>query len=210
LICHIDRIEIFKISRLPGAGLDNHSPATVRFANFTYAKIDNPAQKNPPKMPAPLASGIVRQWQVSNTFPEKSLATQVLLNKDELNRLSWQSMAVEVLGFIKIGKYVAKTTELNTVFARFTIVSDKAQIKKMAIGFSDRCRVYLNNQLLYAGNNRFMSRDYRFYGTIGFWDELFLDLKKGRNEVTVAVSEDFGGWGVEARFDDLSGLEFTE
>ena len=76
----------------------------------------------------------------------------------------------------------------------------------MAIGFSDRCKVYLNGRLLYAGSNGFMSRDYRFYGTIGFWDELFLDLQKGNNEVTIAVSEDFGGWGVEARFDELNGI----
>jgi hypothetical protein len=193
-----------------GLALDNHSTATVRFANFSYTKMDNAPLKNPPKIPVALAAGIVRQWQVSNTFNEKLLAGKMLLNKDELSRLSWQSMATEELGFINIGKYLPKTTEQNTVLARFAIVSDKTQIKKMAIGFSDRCRVYLNGQLLYAGNNGFKSRDYRFYGTIGFWDELFLDLKKGSNEVTIAVSEDFGGWGVEARFDDLNGLVVTE
>jgi len=193
-----------------GLALDNHSAAKVRFANFSYAKVDNPPLKNPLKMLPPVATGIVRQWQVSNIFNEKTLSGQVLLNKDVLNRLSWQPIATEELGFINIGKYLPKTMEQNTVFARFAIVSSKAQIEKMAIGFSDRCRVYLNGQLLYAGNNGFKSRDYRFYGTIGFWDELFLDLKKGSNEVTIAVSEDFGGWGVEARFDDLNGLEVKD
>jgi len=53
------------------------------------------------------------------------------------------------------------------------------------------------------------ARDYRFYGTIGYWDQLFLDLKKGRNEIVIAVSENFGGWGVEAKFDDLTDLSIS-
>ena len=209
----IPTLYMYQLQRKPapgGLGLDNHSPATVRFANFSYLKIENPPLKTVPKIPQPLAAGIVRQWRISSVFSEKTLAGQVLLKNDEINRLTWQPVVAEDLGFINIGKYVPKTNELNTVFARFTIRSDKARIKKMAVGFSDRCKVYLNGRLLYAGSNGFMSRDYRFYGTIGFWDALFLDLKKGNNEVTIAVSEDFGGWGVEARFDDMNDMMIPE
>ncbi|MBS1916720.1 MAG: hypothetical protein JST87_10625 [Bacteroidetes bacterium] len=80
----------------------------------------------------------------------------------------------------------------------------------MPVGFSDRCKVYLNGKLLYAGDNGFKSRDYRFYGTIGFWDAVYLDLKKGANEVMIAVSEDFGGWGVEAKIDDLKDIRISD
>ena len=49
-----------------------------------------------------------------------------------------------------------------------------------------------------------MNRDYRFLGSIGWWDSVFLPLQAGRNELVVAVSEDLGGWGVQARFADVS------
>lgn len=47
-------------------------------------------------------------------------------------------------------------------------------------GFSDYVLVYLNDRLLYYGSDPFMSRDYRFLGTIGFFDMLNLHLKKAK------------------------------
>ena len=204
---------MYELQREPAAGglaLDNHSPATVRFANFSYSKLNDPPMKSPARIMEPLGPGLVKKWQVSDGFNEKHLDNTVLLPSNEIKNLGWQTMEAEDLGFINIGKYVIKTSEKNTVFARFMLESNKDQIKKMDLGFSDRCKVYLNGKLLYAGSNTFKSRDYRFYGTIGFWDQIYLDLKKGRNEVVIAVSEDFGGWGVEAKFDDLNSLAISE
>lgn len=80
-------------------------------------------------------------------------------------------------------------------------------IKEIKFGFSDRVRVYLNDRLLYAGYDQYTSRDYRFLGTVGFWDALYLPLKKGRNELWMAVSENFGGWGIQAAIEDRSGIQ---
>jgi hypothetical protein len=193
-----------------GLALDNHSPATVRFANFSYSKLSDPPIQSAQKIPKPSESGLVKKWQVSNAFNENRLDNRLILQDNEINNVVWQTIGSEDLGFINIGKHVIRTDEKNTVFARFTLESNRDQIEKMALGFSDRCKVYLNGNLLYAGSNTFRSRDYRFYGTIGFWDQIFLNLKKGENEVVVAVSEDFGGWGVEARFDDLTDLAIKE
>lgn len=52
-----------------------------------------------------------------------------------------------------------------------------------------------------------MSRDYRFLGTVGYFDEVYVDLKKGKNELWIAVSETFGGWGVKAQLENMDGLE---
>ena len=41
--------------------------------------------------------------------------------------------------------------------------------------------------------------DYRFRGSIGYYDTLFVPLVAGDNDLVIAVSEDFGGWGVQAR-----------
>jgi hypothetical protein len=203
---------IYHLQREPltgGLALDNHSPATVRFANFSYVKEDNPLIKSVTKTIQSLAAGVIKKWKVSNGFAEDEYVNNMLL-KDDLNGLTWQTMESEDLGFINIGKYVVKTKDKNTVFAKFNIISDKEQMKKMPLGFSDRCRVYLNGKLLYAGDNTFKSRDYRFYGTIGFWDAVFLDLKKGSNEVMIAVSENFGGWGVEAKIDDIKDITISQ
>jgi hypothetical protein len=78
-------------------------------------------------------------------------------------------------------------------------------VKKFSFGFSDRARLYFNNKLLYAGEDNFLSRDYRFLGTMGYYDAVYLDLKKGRNEVWIAVSENEGGWGVMGMLEELDG-----
>jgi hypothetical protein len=59
-----------------------------------------------------------------------------------------------------------------------------------------------------AGADDYRSRDYRFLGTIGYFDELYLPLKKGENELIFAVSEDFGGWGIKALFEDPVGIRW--
>ena len=50
------------------------------------------------------------------------------------------------------------------------------------------------------------SRDYRYLGTIGLFDEVMLPLRDGDNELWLAVSESFGGWGVLARLPDENGI----
>ena len=60
--------------------------------------------------------------------------------------------------------------------------------------------------MIEGGNDTFQSRDYRFLGTMGFFDDVYLPLKTGENELWMAISEGFGGWGVQARFKDLDGI----
>jgi hypothetical protein len=36
---------------------------------------------------------------------------------------------------------------------------------------------------------------------VGFFDTIYLPLKAGNNEISFAISEYFGGWGVMAKFD---------
>jgi hypothetical protein len=75
---------------------------------------------------------------------------------------------------------------------------------RLRFGFSDRVLVYLNGRPVYKGRAEWRSRDPRFLGTVGLFDELILPLRAGENEVWMAVSEDFGGWGVVAAIGPLS------
>ena len=75
-------------------------------------------------------------------------------------------------------------------------------MRALELGFSDRALVYLGGRALFRGDDAYRSRDYRFLGSIGWYDTLFLPLVAGPNDLVIAVSEDFGGWGVQARLTD--------
>jgi hypothetical protein len=61
-----------------------------------------------------------------------------------------ENPAAEPTGLVNLAVGPRWSEETNTTFARVVIVSDKAQTKKLRLGFSDRSRVYLNDQVLYG------------------------------------------------------------
>jgi hypothetical protein len=69
--------------------------------------------------------------------------------------------------------------------------------------------VYLNGRPVYRGAAVWRSRDYKFLGTIGLHDELILPLERGDNHVWIAVSEDFGGWGVTMQLLETPGVQIV-
>lgn len=176
------------------------------FANFSVIKMDNPPMKNKPKSISETENGTVMIFEVSNRFAENTLDDKFLLSAVDKDSLSWKKLECEHSGLANFSKISRLDRKENTVFARITINSDSRQIKKIKFGFSDRIKVYLNNRLLYGGNNNYRSRDYRYLGTIGYFDELYLPLEKGKNELRMAVSENFGGWGLKCRFEDMKGI----
>ena len=105
-------------------------------------------------------------------------------------------------GLVDLARVQGIADGRNTVLARATIAAEQAGTKAVDLGFSDRALVYLNGTPLYRGDATYRGRDYRFLGSIGWHDTLYLPLDKGDNELVVAVSEDFGGWGVQARVVD--------
>ena len=98
----------------------------------------------------------------------------------------------------------------NTVFARLKINSDKDQIKVFEFGYSDRVVAILNGKAIYKGTNRWRTRDYRYLGTVGLFDAVYLNLKKGENTLLLAISEDFGGWGVTGKFANNEGVRIIK
>lgn len=180
------------------------------FANFTYTPLENVILKGKPKTPEPPATGTITQWQISNPVSEKSLEAVTSLKSIEKVAISWKAAHTESTGVLNLASVVTWSQENNTVFAKVIVDSDKEQVKKFVFGFSDRARVYLNDVLLYSGEDNFLSRDYRFLGTIGYFDAVYLNLKKGTNEIRIAVSENFGGWGLKAKFENPEGLKLPK
>ena len=184
-------------------GLECSNFTPVHFADFEYKTIENPKLKNKPKLAMNLPENIIANYSVSSHFKEEKLNHKYLLTKDEKEKLNWTKINCETTGFVNLARIQGIKEGLNTVFARVIINSDKDQYKKVSFGYSDLVKVYLNDKLEYSGQNNYQSRDYRYLGTIGFFDDVYLPLKKGENELMFAVSESFGGWGIMARIENM-------
>jgi hypothetical protein len=155
--------------------------------------------------PAAPVSGIVPAWSVSDPFEEPE-PPPLRLDAGALPGRTWTRLVAEPSGLVNLAIASGIRDDRNTVFAHTTITAASAHIVPMALGFSDRAVVYLNGVALFHGDDTYRSRDYRFLGSIGWYDTVYLPLVAGENELVIAVSESFGGWGIQARFDDLEGL----
>ena len=174
-------------------------------SRFAYAASPAPFVGAEPSAAATVP-GIVPAWSVSDAFAEPELPPATV-DAAALAGHSWTPLAAEPSGLVNIAVATGIRDGRNTVWARTVIRSARARLVPMRLGFSDRAAVYLNGAALFHGDDSYRSRDYRFLGSIGWYDTVFLPLEAGDNDLLVAVSESFGGWGMQARFDDLDGIE---
>ncbi len=194
------RIDDLKRSDLSGAiGVNSANFSAVHFSNFRYTKLAN-AYAIPNKSNRRMASekGMVTEWQISESFPESMLRSEDFDMNAFAKQRSWQAVTSEATGITNIARVAQKEGDKNTVLAKITFTSEEAKDVLLNFGYSDRAYVYVDGKNIYQGNNRYQSRDYRYLGTIGLFDAITVTAKKGRNEVIIAVAEDFGGWGVMA------------
>ena len=180
-----------------------------RFANAYFSRIKVTLQDNPQmtaEMPTltPAPSNTLMSYQVSGYFDEENLKDKTRLT-DADKQVTWQKMECEADGIANLSR-IQNHREKNTAFVRVDINSESKQIKELRFGYSDRVRVYVNNRLIYSGNNGYQSRDFRYLGTMGLFDSVYLPLRKGHNEVWFAVSETFGGWGIISQLADTDGI----
>jgi len=180
-----------------GVGIAGGGPP-VHVAAFGYS--DEPGVLRAPE-PTPAVDGIVEAWEVSDPFAEGEL---------DLDGRTWTRLDAEPSGLVDLSRAHRIRDGRNTVLARATIRADCARTAPLELGFSDRALVLLNGRPLFRGADAYRSRDYRFLGSIGWYDTVYLPLEAGDNELLLAVSEDFGGWGVQARLPDRAGLALVD
>jgi hypothetical protein len=186
------------------------SPA--HFAGFSYTVLGSSPLPAKAAGPEPAPAGVIPSWSVSDTFPESALRDKTALTAEDLAARRWTPLAAERSGLANLARVQGIHLRRNTVFARKVLVSGRDQVRRLDFGFCNRIRIYLNGRLLYQGNDSYRSRDYRFLGSIGYFDALYLPLVRGKNEIVAAVSEDRlqGGWGIQAKFDDLGDLTLED
>ena len=192
----------------PGAvGVDSSNFSPIWFSNFRVD--DSPVElTTQPELPAEtMEPNMVDSWQFSNTFAATTLDDKLVLDDNFKQSLTWTSLAIEPPGFANIARLRTLGEAADTVMARLVIESPIEQAVFLEFGYSDLARVFLNDRLVYEGDNSYQSRDFRFLGTIGLFDGLSLPLVSGTNELWIAVTEQFGGWGVTARLKDATSVE---
>jgi hypothetical protein len=190
------------------------------FSNFEVH--ETPAvswERHNPTMPADTLS----KWSISPSYDALARNLERPLTKPEINSIQWQDVEAEPPGFIVLYRYreaphlrvsfandFSKRLEpqpgMKVVYAKTTIESDRDQLKKLYLGYSDDVSVFLNGKILYRGRSAQYFRDPGFLGIVNPEnDAIYLPLRKGQNELILAVSEIGGGWGFICRLTDFAG-----
>jgi hypothetical protein len=179
------------------------------FANLSYTRDDS---THAPEGRRDLLPGTLTDWRLSEMFDAAEKDPAVY---PDLRSLKWEKVQAESPGMVVINRYRRSPNILpperderirgqvpdgKVVFARTTIRSDRNATRKMNFGYSDEVVVYLNGKPIYAGNNSLSFRQPGFLGLLDAdSDAVYLLLSEGDNELVLAVTEYFGGWGFLCR-----------
>ena len=187
------------------------------FSNFQIRTTpDAPWERHLPPMPA----GTLTRWSLSPSYDALARDLERPLTTAESDTMRWQAVEAEPPGIVPINRYrmsphprvsfqsdFSKRLEpqpgMRVVYARTRIASDRDQVSKLMIGYSDDVSVFLNGRILWRGRSAQSFRDPRFLGIVNPEnDTVYLPLKKGDNDLVLAVSELGGGWGFVCRLAD--------
>jgi hypothetical protein len=187
------------------------------FANFAVRETPQIAweRRQPPMLPNTLT-----KWSISPSYDALARKLEQPLSPAERNTISWQDVEAEPPGLVVLYRYrqaphprVSFQSDFSTrlqpqpgsqvLYARTFIDSERDQVKRLDLGYSDEVSVFLNDKILYRGRSAQGFRDPGFLGIMNPEnDAVYLPLKKGRNELLLAVSELGGGWGFICRLLD--------
>jgi hypothetical protein len=187
------------------------------FSNFAITPTTDVAwERHLPPMPV----GALTKWKLSPSYDAINRNLEQPLSRSEIQSIKWQDVQAEPPGLVVINRYREAPGALATfekdfstrldpqpgmkvVYATTTIDSDRDQVRKLNIGYSDEVTVFLNGKILYRGRSAQAFRDSTFLGIADVEDDaVYLPLKKGNNELTLAVAEIGGGWGFICRLGD--------
>jgi len=188
------------------------------FSNFeVHATPDAPFDRHLPPMPP----DTITHWSISPSYDALPRNLERPLTSAESQAIQWQDVEAEAPGFVVLYRYreaphlrvtfqgdFSKRLEpqpgMKVLYARTIIDSDRDQVKKLSIGYSDDVSVFLNGHILYRGRSAQGFRDPGFLGIVNPEnDAVYLPLKKGHNELMLALSELGGGWGFICRLSNL-------
>ncbi|HTI72660.1 MAG TPA: hypothetical protein VMF06_21980 [Candidatus Limnocylindria bacterium] len=150
----------------------------------------------------------LRRWKVSKPMelpPGRELFRGELPRPDA----AWEPIDAERRGLVNITRRFGKNEVRKAVWLKVNLRVAREQLRHLELGFSDEVWVFLNGGLAFVDKNLYLQplrkppngRCSLENATVN------LTLKAGDNELLMGVANDFYGWGIVARFDDLDGVE---
>jgi hypothetical protein len=100
----------------------------------------------------------------------------------------------------------------SITWLKTTIKSDKNQSIKTAIGWSREVWLFVNGKPIYADKNLYQPPTARKApdGRCSLENGSFsLPLNAGNNEIAVAIANNFYGWALILRLDDVKGVQLA-
>jgi hypothetical protein len=149
----------------------------------------------------------IRNWQVSQPTPLPLGQELNGMNLPDV-QTTWQNIAAERRGLINLTRLYGNSDSRRFVWLRTKVIAKKEQKMKVDLGFSDEVWVFLNDRTAYVDKNLY-AQDMRKEpdGRISVNNTKFeLSLKEGENDLLIGIANDFYGWGIIARLDNLDGI----
>lgn len=153
----------------------------------------------------------VDAWRVS---PPDTIAVNRALSTLDAPEPSadWDAIEAERFGLVNLSRPFGKTPdgERRVAYLTTAIESDRAREVEVDLGFSDEVAVFVNGALVYVGENIYGTPQMSYpRGRLAIENANFrLPLEEGVNRVTVALANDFFGWGLKMRVRDPQGLTY--
>jgi hypothetical protein len=206
-----------QVARLEGdattGGLRLEGPGTFANLVITPGAVDG-LPPEPTRDPLEGDRGLVRQWHLS-AFSTLPSGKEPMYGEMPAASPEWKAITAERGGLVNLSRvYGLPVRDSNRALAwlKTTITSDKAQTRKVQIGWTREVWVFVNGKRVFADKNDFddsaqrKAPDGRCSLENGAFD---VPLEAGSNEVAVAVANNFFGWGLMLRVADPQGVQLA-
>lgn len=156
----------------------------------------------------------LRDWLLSSTAPLPNGKEPALAEMPDASQ-HWTALTTERGGLVNLSRQFGLAngrSQRAMAWLKTTVDSDSNQTKHVSLGWTREIWIFVNGKLVYADKNLYQPPNARKTpdGRLSLENGSFdLPLQKGRNEIAVALANNFYGWGLEMRLDDLKGVRIA-
>jgi hypothetical protein len=203
-------------------GLTFGGPAKYANLVITPAKPSSAAAQTVPER----KDGFLRHWKISTASVLASvhdpkldapMGVQPPYASMPPDGKAWKAITAETKGLVNFSHEVGSAKDgsvISLAWAKTTLVSNKAQSKKVQIGWVREIWVYVNGTLVFSDRNiEGLPAAKAADGRISLENGTFLlPLEKGKNEIAIALDDNLPGntqhygWGMELKLKDSTGI----
>ncbi len=136
-------------------------------------------------------AGTFDSWQVAEPHELKEGAVTKLPNLS-----GWKTVIAEESGLVNLNRALGIRRGRWTAYAKTNIKSPTKKTIALDFSYSDDITIFLNGKPIFSGTNGWESRYPGYMGLVKLGnDRVFLNLKRGNNELVFAVTDQRFGWG---------------